>query len=128
MKDHGFAEWWTTWPKNVTGGYQRKGGRSQCLQRWIKGLYWTQADTIIRHTEWMKTTGDWLKDRGTFIPGPLVYLNQQRWDGAEFELPVPAKEHVDPVLRQYAEHAQKSVPPSDEQRAKIAKLLGRRAQ
>lgn len=86
MKEQGFTEWWTAWPKNVSGGYQRKGGKSLCLKRWEKGLYWTQADTIIKHTEWMKTTADWMKDRGMFIPMPITYLNQQRWDGAEIEI------------------------------------------
>jgi hypothetical protein len=126
MKDNGFADWWAIWPKNVTGGYQRKGGRSLCLQRWIKGCYWTQAETIIRHTEWMKTTADWIKDRGMYIPMPITYLNQQRWDGAEIDIPAPAKAYVDPVLRKMDEQAAKAVKPSAEVQARIAQLLGRR--
>jgi hypothetical protein len=31
----------------------------------------------------MKTTDAWTKSDGAFIPAPLVYINQQRWDGAE---------------------------------------------
>ena len=31
----------------------------------------------------MKTTEQWKKGDGAFIPAPLVYINQMRWDGAE---------------------------------------------
>jgi hypothetical protein len=31
----------------------------------------------------MKTTDQWKKGDGAFIPAPLVYINQMRWDGAE---------------------------------------------
>lgn len=125
MKDHGFAQWWAIWPKNVTGGYQRKGGRSLCLKRWIKGCYWTQAETIIRHTEWMKTTADWIKDRGMYIPMPITYLNQQRWDGAEIEMTEPAREYVDPALREIEEHTKRSVAPPPDVRARINAILRR---
>jgi hypothetical protein len=125
MKDHGFADWWAAWPKNVSGGYQRKGGRSLCLQRWIKGCYWTQAETIIRHTEWMKTTADWIKDRGMYIPMPITYLNQQRWDGAEIEIPAPAAKYVDPALKAIEDHAKAARPAPADVRAKINQILRR---
>ena len=79
----GFESFWSAWPRNVIGGYSRKGAKAECLKRWAKCHHETQADTILKHVEWLKTTPDWLKDRGLFIPAPLVYLNQQRWDGAE---------------------------------------------
>ena len=31
----------------------------------------------------MKRTPGWTKDGGQFVPSPLVYLNQRRWEGAE---------------------------------------------
>lgn len=83
-----FERFWNTWPKNG-GRYSRKGGKAQCLKVWTKNYNFSQADTIIKHVEWLKTTPDWLKDQGAFIPAPLVYLNQQRWDGAD----VPDQEH-----------------------------------
>lgn len=122
MKEQGFDQWWSAWPGNQKGGYQRKGGKSLCLARWIKGLYWTQADQIIKHTEWMKTTEDWKKSNGMFIPMPITYLNQMRWDGAEIEMVVPV--NVYKPVRQAAENA---VQPTAEIRAKMAELLGRRA-
>lgn len=111
MKETGFEQWWAAWPKNITAGYQRKGGKSKCLQAWIKGLYWTQADTIIKHTEWMKTTPDWLKDRGAFIPMPITYLNQQRWDGAEI---APERTEPPKAYQVSDEHIARAVRPSDE--------------
>jgi hypothetical protein len=125
VKDHGFNDWWAIWPRNVQGGYQRKGGKSLCLARWIKGCYWTQAETIIRHTEWMKTTADWMKDRGMFIPMPITYLNQQRWDGAEIIEEAPAKAYVDPVLKRMDEQAAKAIPAPADVREKINQILRR---
>lgn len=126
MKNQGFEQWWSIWPKNTTGGYQRKGGKSICLKRWEKGLYWTQADTIIKHTEWMKTTADWMKDRGAFIPMPITYLNQQRWDGADIEVVIEKpKAYIDPAVMAVIEQSAKAVKPSDEIRQRLAAIRNR---
>jgi hypothetical protein len=45
--------------------------------------YFYQVNIILKHLDWMKTTQQWLRDNGAYIPAPKVYLNQQRWDGAE---------------------------------------------
>jgi hypothetical protein len=79
----GFDAFWAAWPRNP-----RKGGKAECLKRWIKHHHETQTETIVAHVNWMKTTADWLKDNGAYIPMPLTYLNQQRWDGAEIPKPV----------------------------------------
>jgi hypothetical protein len=73
-----FEQFWTAWPKS-----QRKGGKATCKAKWDKLKLDLQADQIIKHVEWMKTTDAWKKQEGAFIPAPLVYLNQMRWDGAE---------------------------------------------
>jgi len=73
-----FEDFWTAWPKSV-----RKGGKSTCLAKWNKLKLDSQADQIIKHVTWMKTTDAWKKANGDFIPAPLVYINQMRWDGAE---------------------------------------------
>lgn len=78
-----FEAFWAAWPKST-----RKGGKSTCLAKWNKMKLDTQADQIIKHVEWMKTTDAWTKQNGEFIPAPLVYINQMRWDGAEIpEMP-----------------------------------------
>ena len=73
-----FEDFWAAWPRST-----RKGGKSNCLAKWNKLKLDTQADQIIKHVEWMKTTDAWKKANGDFIPAPLVYINQMRWDGAE---------------------------------------------
>ena len=73
-----FEDFWTAWPKSV-----RKGAKSQCKAKWDKLKLDMQVETIIAHVNYMKTTDQWKKSEGAFVPAPLVYLNQQRWDGAE---------------------------------------------
>ena len=86
----GFEMFWSAWPKSP-----RKGGKSECLKRWIKRHHESQTETIVAHVKYLKTTMDWLKDNGMYIPAPVVYLNQQRWDGAE----IPSEsEKIDPDL------------------------------
>jgi len=73
-----FEEFWKAWPSNV-----RKGGKPQCRAKWDKLKLEMQADQIIKHVEWLKTTEQWKRDGGKFVPAPLVYINQMRWEGAE---------------------------------------------
>lgn len=96
-----FEKFWQAWPKNG-GRYSRKGGKAACLAVWNKRYHFTQVDTIIKHVEWLKTTEAWLKDQGAYIPAPLVYLNQQRWDGAD--IPEPAQAAQNDWLRQHEAH------------------------
>ena len=113
MFDSGFDRFWKAWPASP-----RKGGKAACLAKWAKTYCETQADQIIKHVEWMKTTEQWKKDNGAFIPAPLVYLNQQRWDGAE----IP--EIKKPVLmgQQYAETMKGTVPMPDHIKERLQAL------
>jgi len=97
-----FEDFWKAWPRS-----DRKGGKSTCLAKWNKLKLDTQADQIIKHVEWMKTTDAWKKADGAYIPAPLVYINQMRWDGAE--IPEPVKE-VNPVLQKMEEHKAAPMP------------------
>jgi hypothetical protein len=106
-----FEDFWNAWPKSI-----RKGGKSTCLAKWNKLKLDTQADQIIKHVEWMKTTDAWKKADGGFIPAPLVYINQMRWDGAEVpEMTVNVNvTFKDPALEKLDADRQKAVPmPSD---------------
>lgn len=104
-----FERFWAAWPRNQ-GRYSRKGGKAACLKVWTKNYNFTQADTIIKHVEWLKTTEAWLKDQGAYILAPLVYLNQQRWDGANIpdtfapEDDTPAVQQTRQLLAAQAEH------------------------
>lgn len=82
----GFEMFWSVWPRN-SGRYSRKGAKAACLKVWTKNYNETQADLICKHVAWMSHTEAWLRDNGAYIPAPLVYLNQQRWDGADIPTP-----------------------------------------
>ncbi len=111
-----FEDFWKVWPSNP-----RKGAKSKCKQVWIKSYCDTQADQIIKHVQWLKTTEQWLKSNGAFIPAPLVYLNQQRWDGAE----IPEIKRTETALEAIEQSRKSSVPMPDDIRAKLASLRGR---
>ena len=38
---------------------------------------------VLAHVESLKESASWRKNDGEFIPAPLVYLNNRRWEGAE---------------------------------------------
>ena len=74
----GFASFWETWPTN-----DRKQAKGKCLDAWKKASAERDAALVIAHVSSMKNSREWTKNSGEFIPAPLVYLNQRRWEGAE---------------------------------------------
>ena len=114
--ESGFERFWKAWPAST-----RKGAKSECLKKWEKHYCETQTDQIIKHIEWLKTTEQWLKGNGAFIPAPLVYLNQQRWDGAEVPEMKP-KPTIDPALAKIEADRKRAAPMPDHIRAKLAEL------
>ena len=115
----GFERFWKAWPAST-----RKGAKSECLKKWEKHYCETQADQIIKHVEWLKTTEQWIKGCGAFIPAPLVYLNQQRWDGAEVPEMKP-KPTIDPALAKIEADNKRAVPMPEHIRQKMASMKGR---
>lgn len=81
----GFAAFWQTWPTN-----DRKQAKGKCLDAWKKAGAEPQAALVLAHVERMKVSDLWTKERGQFIPAPLVYLGQRRWEGAEVKPEVEA--------------------------------------
>lgn len=119
MFETGFDRFWFVWPKNP-----RKGAKSECKKKWVKLKCEADTDQIIKHIEWMKTTDQWKEKNGAYIPAPLVYINQMRWDGAdvpEIEITVSVA-FKDPALRKIEEDRKRAVPPSLETLAKLAEL------
>jgi len=114
----GFDRFWEAWPKST-----RKGAKAECKKKWVKNYCETCADQIIKHVEWMKTTDQWRKNEGAFIPAPLVYLNQQRWDGAEIPEIKPTSVK-DPALVKLDEDTKKAAPMPDSVRQRLAELRG----
>jgi len=115
----GFERFWKAWPAST-----RKGAKSECRKKWDKHYCETQTDQIIKHIEWLKTTEQWLKGNGAFIPAPLVYLNQQRWDGAEVP-EIKPKPTIDPALAKIEADSKRAVPIPEHIRQKMASLKGR---
>ena len=87
-----FDLFWSAWPNN-SGRYARKGGKKECFKIWTKNYNSTQVENIIAHVNWMKTTEAWLRDEGAYIPMPITYLRQARWDGAD----IPTKARAAPT-------------------------------
>lgn len=71
----GFDGFWNAWPSSP-----RKVAKRQCLDKWRTRKCAAIADSIIAHVEGMKKSEKWLERGGKFIPAPLVYLNQDRWE------------------------------------------------
>lgn len=72
----GFAAFWEAWPSG-----DRKQSRGKCLEVWKKARVEPDAALVLAHVERMKA-GAWAKDGGQYVPAPLTYLNQRRWEGA----------------------------------------------
>jgi len=73
----GFESFWETWPTT-----DRKQAKGKCFDAWKKAHAERDAAVILAHVDRMKNSQDWQKDSGQFIPAPLVYLNNRRWEGA----------------------------------------------
>jgi hypothetical protein len=114
--ESGFEKFWNAWPSSP-----RKGARISCKQKWVAKGFESQTAQIVKHVNWMKTTDMWLKQNGAFIPAPLVYLNQQRWDGAE----IPEVKEVVNVLKVMDEENKKAIPMPAHIKAKLDALRGR---
>lgn len=71
----GFEKFWTVWPQ-----HRRKTARSQCLRKWTRGGCEVIAEQVIAALQRCKASGDWLKNQGEFIPAPLTWINQRRWE------------------------------------------------
>lgn len=77
LQTEGFQNFWKIYPG------QRKGSKSACLRLWQDEGFDVIVEQIISHVAAMKQSADWLKEDGAYVPAPLTYLNQQRWDGSE---------------------------------------------
>lgn len=74
----GFTRFWRAWPKS-----ERKQARGKCLESWRKADAEKSVEDVLGHVERMKVSESWTKNGGRYVPAPLVYLNQRRWEGAQ---------------------------------------------
>lgn len=75
--EFGFDAFWAAWPN-----HPRKAAPGQCRKKWASKGCAEHAAKIVAHVEAMKASDQWTKDKGQFVPAPLVYLNQDRWEAA----------------------------------------------
>jgi hypothetical protein len=71
----GFDLFWAAWPRG-----ERKTGKAKCKAVWKKKKLDPQAAKILKVLEAMKKSDGWTKENGHYIPAPLVWLNQDRFD------------------------------------------------
>jgi hypothetical protein len=70
-----FARFWESWP-----AHPRKVAREQCERKWASKGCDVIAEQVLAALEAAKASEAWAKDGGEFIPAPLVWLNQARWE------------------------------------------------
>lgn len=69
-----FAAFWEAYPG------PRKNAKAKCAEIWTSRGLEPIADQILGHVEAMKKSDQWRRDEGQFVPAPMTYLNQRRWE------------------------------------------------
>ena len=67
-----FLTFWTAYP--------RREGKGKAEESWKKMGCTAILAQILKAVEAAKTTEQWKKDNGQFIPMPATWLNQKRWE------------------------------------------------
>ena len=70
-----FAEFWDLWPL-----HPRKVARKQCKQKWSKNGLDAVSEAVMAGLRASVASEAWSKAGGEFVPAPLVWLNQARWE------------------------------------------------
>ena len=80
-----FEEFWSAYPKKVGKGYARK-----CFER-LK-VSKSLLEVMLNAIESQKRSEMWQKEKGSFIPNPSTWLNQERWLDCLEEINLERKE------------------------------------
>ena len=67
--DDGFDLFWNAYPKKV--------GKGKAVEAWQK--HQPDLETVLKTLTWQKSSKQWFKEDGTYIPNPTTYINQKRW-------------------------------------------------
>lgn len=90
-KPMGFEQFWSAWPQ-----HRRKVARSKCERIWKRQKCDVIAEQVIAAVGRCKVSEDWTKENGKFIPAPMTWLNQERWEAPEDRKPMLQDEGEDP--------------------------------
>ena len=70
-----FETWWQHYPAH------RRKAKKACLAVWLrKKIPAVKLPAMIALLEAQKEANDWRKNQGQYVPLPLTYLNQERYD------------------------------------------------
>jgi hypothetical protein len=70
-----FIRFWTSWPSHF-----RKENRNGCLKHWRSANLDAEVGAILSGLDAAKRSPEWAKEGGQYIPHPLVWLHQRRWE------------------------------------------------
>ena len=83
-----FDQFWSEYPRKVA--------KRAVEQAWKSRKFDRLAGEIISAVRAHKNTEQWQKDKGRFIPNPLTFLNQGRWEDA-LDVPVSEPTYTPPA-------------------------------
>ena len=70
-----FLSFWQAWPPG-----ERKVAKGKCAAVWKRKNLDSSLTEILAHVAAMKGGDSW---KGGYVPMPMTYLNESRWEGAE---------------------------------------------
>lgn len=79
-----FDEFWETWPQS-----ERKQDKKKCREKWLADKLDPLADKIFEDIAARKVGQKWSDPQ--YIEGPLVYLNNRRWEDGFTPMPAATK-------------------------------------
>lgn len=79
VQREGFDEFWTAYP--------RKDAKADAVKAWEKVE--VELPVILTAIERQKTSADWTKQNGQFIPLPASWLNGKRWEDGGTRIQAP---------------------------------------
>jgi DNA replication protein DnaC len=74
-----FDRFWDAYPK--------KKSKGRALKAWNSLKLNSKIEIILKAIGWQKTTSDWTKDGGQFIPHPASWLNARAWEDEPMTTP-----------------------------------------
>lgn len=69
----GFADFWSAYPRKVGKGAAERAFRKSKIGK-------TLLPNVLKAIERARSTEQWRKDGGQFIPHPATWLNERRWE------------------------------------------------
>lgn len=116
--DDTFNTFWQTWP-----AHKRKVARSQCAAKWETKGCDAIADAVMAALARAMRSDDWTKEGGKYIPAPLVWLNQDRWEApavANLPTTTPDNPQYAETLARLAEDRARATPATPAHLAQMA--------